>query len=136
MTDRDPLAGASVLAFPRSRDEKPAEGRSPDSKGRGGGDDGSDDVDGIVARMNEEWAFVLMGSRALVLRETPQAPIADRVRMISIDAFRAYHLNKFSTSKREGEDGETKYTSSNGRRAGSARRSGAPMTASSSFPTR
>lgn len=47
-----------------------------------------------IDRMNAEWAFVLMGSKAVVVREQTVGPIEDRVRVIGLDAFGAKFLNK------------------------------------------
>ncbi|MCX5513435.1 hypothetical protein C3941_23700 [Kaistia algarum] len=47
-----------------------------------------------IDRMNEEWAFVLMGSKAMIIREQATGPIEDRVRVLSIDAFRAFFSNR------------------------------------------
>jgi len=92
---------ASDGAGEARRDDAPS--GAPDEPGHddvSAGDGGTgafDDRDKIVERMNGEWSFVLMGSRAVVMREMPNAPIEDRTRILSIDAFRAYHLNKGST---------------------------------------
>lgn len=63
-------------------------------------DDGGDENAGPkdwgfdIDRMNAEWAFVLMGSKAVVVREQTVGPIEDRVRVIGLDAFGAKFLNK------------------------------------------
>lgn len=44
--------------------------------------------------MNAEWALVLMGSKAVIVRENPEAPVEDRLRILSLEAFRAYYLNR------------------------------------------
>lgn len=49
-----------------------------------------------LERMNEEWALVLMGSKAVVVREQPSGPIEDRLRIISIDAFKMWFANRFT----------------------------------------
>jgi len=63
-----------------------------------GGDGDHDDgppltFDDHVGRMNREWAFVLMGSRAVIMREQADAPIEDRTRVLSLEAFKAYFKN-------------------------------------------
>lgn len=50
--------------------------------------------DDAVAEMNGTWAFVLVGSNAVVIHERRDGPIQDRTRVISLAAFRAYHLNR------------------------------------------
>jgi hypothetical protein len=52
--------------------------------------------------MNAGWALVLMGSKAVMLHEKPDAPIEDRVRVVSIEAFKAWHLNKFTQVQDDG----------------------------------
>lgn len=47
-----------------------------------------------IDRLNAEWAFVLMGSKAMIIREQTSGPIEDRVRVLSIDAFRALFSNR------------------------------------------
>lgn len=68
-------------------------GGHPGDSGNGEDDDG---VDGIVGKLNAEYSLVLMGSRALIMREMPDAPIEDRTRVLSLDAFRAYFSNRGS----------------------------------------
>lgn len=47
-----------------------------------------------VGKLNREWALVLMGSKAVMVREQPKAPLEDRVRVLGLDAFRAKYLNR------------------------------------------
>jgi hypothetical protein len=49
-----------------------------------------------IETMNAEFALVLMGSKAVVIRELPDARLEDRVRILSIEAFRAYFGNRFT----------------------------------------
>lgn len=49
-----------------------------------------------VEKMNAEWAFVLMGSKAVAVRELPNAPVEDRVRVLALESLRAKYLNKFT----------------------------------------
>lgn len=49
-----------------------------------------------IEEMNRQFALVLMGSKAVVVREMSQAKTEDRVRILAIDAFRAYFGNKFT----------------------------------------
>ncbi|WP_336800816.1 primase-helicase family protein [Kaistia sp. MMO-174] len=61
----------------------------------GGTDDvGPKDWGFDIDRMNREWAFVLMGSKAVVVREQDVGPIEDRVRVVGLDGFRALFMNK------------------------------------------
>ncbi len=61
-----------------------------------------DDGAKIIATLNEAFALVLMGSRAMIMRETPAAPVEDRTRMLSIEAFKAYFHNRHFTVQYEG----------------------------------
>ena len=65
------------------------------------GDDGFS-----VAAMNLEWALVLMGGRAVIVREQAGGPIEDRMRFLTIDAFRAWFGNRMT--RVPGSDGEPK----------------------------
>lgn len=49
-----------------------------------------------IDALNEEFALVLMGSKAVVFREQPDAPIEDQQRMLTIEAFRAWFANRFT----------------------------------------
>lgn len=40
-----------------------------------------------IDEMNREWALVLMGSKAVVMREQTVGPIEDRVRVLTVEAF-------------------------------------------------
>ncbi len=60
------------------------------------------DVDDI----NRNHALVLMGSRAVVVKERPDGPIEDRVRFLSLEAFYAWFGNCFTEVV--GADGKTK----------------------------
>lgn len=48
----------------------------------------------IVREINQEFSLVLWGSKTVVLRERPDAPIEDRVKVLSMDGFRTYFENK------------------------------------------
>ena len=56
--------------------------------------------------MNDEWGLVLMGSKAVVVHEQIDGPIEDRLRIISIDAFKAWFCNRFTETI--APDGEIK----------------------------
>ncbi|WP_131193707.1 DUF5906 domain-containing protein [Lichenihabitans psoromatis] len=73
----------------------------------GSSDDGGDGIDRIVETLNRAFALVVVGQRALIIWEIPEAQIEDRVRMISIEAFKALHHNRFSlvTKRERQEDG-------------------------------
>lgn len=45
-------------------------------------------------RMNREFALVLMGSKAAILQQQGEGPIEDRVKMLTIDAFKAWLMNR------------------------------------------
>lgn len=60
----------------------------------GDGPEFPDERAGAVERMNREWAFVLIGSRAVVIREMREGPIEDRTRVVGLDAFKALFQNQ------------------------------------------
>lgn len=49
-----------------------------------------------LPKLNREWALVLMGSKAVMVHEQDTGPIEDRVRVLSLDAFKAWFLNRFT----------------------------------------
>lgn len=53
-------------------------------------DSSDDDIDDL----NREYALVLMGSKAVVIREMPHAPVEYRSRVLSLDAFKVYLANR------------------------------------------
>ena len=55
-------------------------------------DPGGYDLD----EMNREYAFVLIGSKAIVIRENADAPIEQRIRYLTLDSFRQWSLNRFT----------------------------------------
>lgn len=93
-------------------------GKKPDKPGkpkRGRDRDESDEEAGTVqaaswgydtGKLNREWALVLIGSKAVIVREQAKAPVEDRVRVLSLDAFRAKYLNKVTQVL--GSDGKLK----------------------------
>ncbi|WP_330084334.1 primase-helicase family protein [Methylocystis iwaonis] len=104
------VEGAEILAFPGARKAALAgsdAAAAPGDVQAGGGDaeppesdapppeDGDEGPRDFIEKFNREWCFVLMGSRAVVIREMPDAPIEDRTRVLSVDAFKAYFQNQF-----------------------------------------
>lgn len=59
-----------------------------------------------VPKLNQEWALVLMGSKAVIIHEQDAGPIEDRVRVLTVDAFRAWFLNRYTQVV--GPDGKIK----------------------------
>jgi Family of unknown function (DUF5906) len=49
-----------------------------------------------VEQLNREYALVLMGSKAVVFLEQPEAMMEDQKRMLSLDAFGAWFANRFT----------------------------------------
>ena len=47
-----------------------------------------------VDRLNQEWALVLIGSKAVIVRQMPNAPPEDRIRILQLDAFKALMANR------------------------------------------
>lgn len=59
-----------------------------------------------IDKLNAEYALVLMGSKAVVFLEQPEALIEDQRRMLTIDAFKAWFSNRWT--ERKGADGKVK----------------------------
>lgn len=59
-----------------------------------------------IDRLNQEFALVLMGSKAVVFLEQPEAMIDDQMRILSVDAFNAWFANRFTEIV--GADGKIK----------------------------
>jgi hypothetical protein len=106
MTDHpiDRIVAAVDEALQPSTDSFQAEAGKEGVEAPDAIDDDDDDVDAKqtepqawgfdVDLMNAEWALVLMGSRAVIIREQSVGPIEDRVRVISTDAFGFKFANK------------------------------------------
>lgn len=77
-------------AKPRRKRKPPADTSEDDAPPRGRAMGYSTDD------MNAEWALVLMGSKAVVVREQTAGPIEDRLRIISVDAFKQWFSNRFT----------------------------------------
>ena len=58
--------------------------------------------------MNSEFALVLLGARAVVYHERPDATVEDQKRILSIDAFKAWFANRFTEYR--GADGKVYVT--------------------------
>ena len=56
--------------------------------------------------LNREFAFVLVGSKAVIIQEDPQASFQDRVRLMTLDAFKAWFMN--AKTEIAGDDGAIK----------------------------
>jgi len=50
----------------------------------------------VIEHFNREWALCLIGKAAVLLREQTTGPIEDRVRLVSLDAFKSYHSNRYT----------------------------------------
>ena len=57
-----------------------------------------------VQCLNQEFALVLMGSKAVVFLEQPLAPLEDHKRVLTIEAFSAWLANR--TTQVAGSDGK------------------------------
>lgn len=112
------IAGGTIVAFPGSAavaaaapaaagddvaggsSEAPAPDAPAQSRRTGGGGRGSSRDNGAdaIRDLNDQFALVLMGSKAVVLREQPHAEsIEDRVKILSVEAFGQYMANRFVT---------------------------------------
>lgn len=114
------ITGAEIVAFPKSADgpapaaEKPGDdGPSSDEtpspakgsrrKPQGRMQKRFSDGPGQIEDLNDEYALVLMGSKAVVLRERPEADVENRVRILSLDAFKSYLDNRYVITEYEKE---------------------------------
>ncbi|WP_275789093.1 primase-helicase family protein [Pararhizobium gei] len=59
-----------------------------------------------VNTMNEEFAVVLSGGSAMIVRERFDAPVEDRLRFVRVDAFKTLFQNRYKTVR--GPDGKEK----------------------------
>lgn len=59
-----------------------------------------------VEALNEEYALVLMGSKAVIFLEQTKAPVEDQQRVLTLDAFKAWYANRYTEVK--GADGKIK----------------------------
>jgi hypothetical protein len=123
--DPNPLIGSlKILAFPSDEAGEAAMSKQSSRKVAGlgakrklraplscGEDSAGDDgLDGVIERLNDEFALILMGSRAIIMRESSAAPIADRIRILSIEAFKSYLENKGSVVSRKVRDVDGSWT--------------------------
>jgi hypothetical protein len=113
---------AKIVVFsPRAESGKDAKKkRKSSSRGKGGGGDppappppeepGADDGDELSNDMNTEFSLVLVGSKAIIMREQPAAPAHDRLRMLTCEAFNIFMQNRRSsvTSWQKDDNGEWK----------------------------
>ena len=49
-----------------------------------------------VKKMNKQFALVLLGSKAVIFREKPDAPLDDQQRILALEAFHAWFSNRFT----------------------------------------
>lgn len=99
------LEAPETVPFPMSEGDSSPPDSAPDAPGDdGAGETGKGGVKKPrgkstfdIGRMNEEFSLVLMGSKAVVVREQAIAPVEDRLRILSVEAFNAYHCNRFTT---------------------------------------
>ncbi len=78
----EPVQGETGMEGVEAPGEIGGEDDDADPKGSDPQDWGFD-----IDDMNREWALVLMGSKAVIVREQPFGPIEDRVRVLTIEAF-------------------------------------------------
>jgi Family of unknown function (DUF5906) len=64
-------------------------------KGGGGARKLGFDVEGY----NRDHALVLMGSKAIVVKENSGGPVDDRHRVLTVEAFRTYYANRFAETR-------------------------------------
>jgi hypothetical protein len=93
----------NVVAFPGGGKRK-----SKKKKGKRSGNDAAPAADNgaeepqreprsfgfSIERMNERFAVAILGSKAVIYVQTPDAPVKDRKRFISTNAFHTWHANR------------------------------------------
>lgn len=108
--DQSPAAAAKATGKAK-RGKRGGDAGGDSAADAGGGDGLRDDRPQAIKRFNEQWAFVLMGSKAVVFRELGDAPVEDRSRVLGLEAFRAYLLNRSVRYQVIGEDGAPQWRS-------------------------
>ncbi len=94
----------------RSAKETGLKGEKGESETAEGGDSDLPRLMGFdLDAMNREFALVLLGSKAVVYLERPDAPIDDQQRFISLEAFNAWFRNRYTEFK--AADGKWKVVS-------------------------
>ncbi|MFT6659705.1 primase-helicase family protein [Maritalea sp.] len=89
----------SAIEDARSIEPMPTPEMQPDSE--------QDQLGGFdIEQMNNEWALVLLGSKAALVHEQPQADVEDRIQIRTVDAFHRWYDNKFVYW--QGADGKMK----------------------------
>ncbi|GJD51101.1 hypothetical protein OPKNFCMD_3852 [Methylobacterium crusticola] len=102
---KDRIAGAFASASVLSEHEAVPGLQEPLDEGDDGDSDApvSEDGDGPadprpmgfdLGAMNREYALVLMGSKAVIMQQQEGGPIEDRVKLLTLDAFRAWFMNR------------------------------------------
>jgi hypothetical protein len=49
-----------------------------------------------MGEMNRDYALVLQGSKAVIYMEQPNAPVEDQQRVLTLEAFHAWHANRYT----------------------------------------
>lgn len=92
-----------AIAKARPRRRKRAAGGEDDAAsetGEGGEDPpGPRDLGFDLEHMNGAYALLIMGSKAVILHEQLSGPVEDRVRILVVDAFKAWFSNRFTEVK-------------------------------------
>jgi hypothetical protein len=115
--DTPVMDAGSVVPFPAKGSKRKRSVKETGSKGEKGDGASADGGDPDLPRlmgfdldaMNREFALVLMGSKAVVYLERPDAPIEDQQRFIGLDAFNAWFRNRYTEFK--AADGKWKVVS-------------------------
>ncbi len=96
-------SGADVIAFPAKSERKRKAGKRKKGKEGAGGDSADEpprepNAYGYdVNEMNRRYALVILGSKPVIYVNTPEArEVKDRKRFISLNAFDAWHANRFT----------------------------------------
>jgi hypothetical protein len=56
-----------------------------------------------IEDLNRQFSLVLLGSKAVVMMDQPDAPVDDQQRILNLESFHAWHANKFTEVMVQGE---------------------------------
>lgn len=90
----------------RGREPGDDAGEAAEADADGDGPNGPQDWGYDLDRMNRLWAMVLIGSKAVMVREQPAGKVEDRIRVVQIEAFRHVYSNRLTQIV--GSDGKIK----------------------------
>lgn len=102
-------AAPDATASPTAKPKGARKGKSKPQSGGGG--DGREPIvdDDFVERLNQDYAFIIIGGRPAVVKKNTTGPIADRIQFLRLEAFQKWFGNSFVEIR--GADGKKKVVS-------------------------